>query len=126
MEARELLRNYVHYKDGHIDKDIIVDLTRLKVFERFPEKFRPIPLDEDWLLKFGFSYKKAAGISGADMWQGLGFWTLETQLNKFCLRGAKRDFFELVLDGHFNTRTRYVHQLQNLYFQLTSIELEIK
>lgn len=65
--------------------------------------FQPIPLTDEWLLKFGF---------------------IEFEAEYF-----KKDNFKIVksfdnywLDG-FGTELKYVHQLQNLYFALTGIEL---
>lgn len=69
--------------------------------------FDPIPLTEEWLLKFGFSIK---GFKGGYQicTSSLGGWILD---NGFSCVGIE---FE------------YVHQLQNLYFALTNEELKIK
>jgi len=32
----------------------------------------PIPLTEEWLLKFGLKKEKVSSYGGADMWQGMG------------------------------------------------------
>lgn len=75
------------------------------------ETFEPIPLTEEWLLKFGF----------------------EIQHNTpFYSMVARKDGFNLKVDitgnlffseGYFNVQPKYVHQLQNLYFALTGKEL---
>ena len=64
----------------------------------------PIPLTEEWLVKFGFT--------GWD----LGYYTLLMD------RGV---FFILTEDGMtiISRNVKYVHQLQNLYFALTGEEL---
>jgi hypothetical protein len=71
----------------------------------------PIPLTEEWLIKFGFekldlfySHKKY-GYKVAKNMDGFYIWS-----NAFS----------------FNPPLKYVHQLQNLYFALTGEELTIK
>jgi len=65
--------------------------------------FEPIPLNEEWLLKFGFS--------GWDK----GNYTMILSNGNFME-------FEYVIAKNI----KYVHQLQNLYFALTNEELTIK
>jgi len=59
--------------------------------------FKPIPLTEEWFLKFGFE-----GNSGTFAWK---------------LSPAGKVI---------NVECKYVHQLQNLYFALTGEELILK
>jgi hypothetical protein len=76
------------------------------------ELIQPIPLTEEWLLKFGFDgYDKAINdnlitIKGetALIWGELGS----------------------TYSHAFHAPCKYVHQLQNLYYALTGTELEIK
>lgn len=66
---------------------------------------KPIPLTEEWLLKFGFikRYKDCY------------------EFGKLILN----DKF-VMMDIDIHLELRYVHQLQNLYFTLTGEELTIK
>jgi len=68
---------------------------------------QPIPLTEEWLLKFGF---ETQGIMAK-------VWILKN-INVWALDGG----FANDLDYPIN----YVHQLQNLYFALTGEELTTK
>jgi hypothetical protein len=70
----------------------------------------PIPLTEEWLIKFGFEYDKFCGI-----WN-FKFFSITTKGSGYVnsINGGEYD------NGiEFN----YVHQLQNLYFALTGEEL---
>lgn len=74
------------------------------------EMFKPIPLDTDWLEKFGFNYNDLNGDSGH--WQKPHFEILEGEEDGFSYD------YKLIV--------KYVHQLQSLYFDLTGEELQIK
>lgn len=68
--------------------------------------FKPIPLTEDWLKKFGFT---RIVPSWADI-----------------KRIDKDDYYLIRDDVYFNEKKiKYVHQLQNLYFALTGKELKL-
>lgn len=80
-------------------------------------EIKPIPLTEEWLLKFGFvqgEYK---------LWLSIPQIKSEIHFDKF--RGS------LVCQIYSSTGSlipkdiKYIHQLQNLYFALTGEELEI-
>jgi len=68
----------------------------------------PIPLTEEWLLKFGFEIHEDGYITCSNGYQ----WILHLD-NEFEFEALKI----IVL---------YVHQLQNLYFALTNEELTFK
>ena len=73
------------------------------------EDYEPIPLTEEWLIKFGFEYSDLNGDSG--LWK----------IPPFQIYGKYNQFiYDYRLD------VNYVHQLQNLYFALTGEELTIK
>lgn len=76
----------------------------------------PIPLTEEWLLRFGFE------LINNDYWQSRNLelklhWTVNKNkmIPEFC---EKR----LITGYNF----QHVHQLQNLYFALTGEELTLK
>jgi len=74
---------------------------------------KPIPLTEEWLIKFGF------------VREGM----LTMRLDKFTCYCEEDDYIDNFCLGHielFDVVPKYVHQLQNLYFALTGKELTIK
>ena len=85
--------------------------------------FQPIPLTEEWLLKFGFNkqigFIKFIGVP----YEKDSFEVAHNDLDKwYCyfrnfVKGAQDDFVLLRND------LKHVHQLQNLYHALTGEEL---
>jgi hypothetical protein len=76
------------------------------------ERTKPIPLTEDWLLKFGFDKLP-----------------IVFEYKRFYL--YKQDNSDIWRLNHSGTNAhittlKYVHQLQNLYFALTNEELNLK
>ena len=82
---------------------------------------KPIPLTEEWLFKFGFE-KYEHGFK--EYWQ-LNDFQLEIHGDKFVFRVHGGESAPH-LTQFFAHHTKYVHQLQNLYFTLTGEELTIK
>lgn len=91
----------------------IVNLNRLK----------PVPLTEEWLLKFGFDKKSWKS-------QGIVIECFYYEKNGIIIYLIARGFEIEVKHGddQFNLFRvwNYVHQLQNLYFALCGEELELK
>jgi hypothetical protein len=85
--------------------------------------FEPIPLTEEWLLKFGFERE-----------DNLNWWNVPKESNYKAhhlmeMQNAWTWFIDFDDTGdntHLVSGFNYVHQLQNLYFALTGNELEIK
>jgi hypothetical protein len=78
----------------------------------------PIPLTEEWLLKFGFNNinSKEYGIKCGSCWM-----SLSNPKNM----GEWQDCYCWIFDRFKFIELKYVHQLQNLYFALTGEELTI-
>ena len=73
------------------------------------ENLKPIPLTEEWLIKFGFEFDQLT-------------WALDSQFEwiggvlKYC-QGKSKTIY---------VKCKYIHQLQNLYMCLVGQELELK
>jgi len=78
------------------------------------EDFKPIPLTEEWLLKFGFK-DGYFGFSKSVLSLNLKSESVSFSFSKTSLTQIKGVIFP-----------KHVHQLQNLYFALTNEELTIK
>ena len=110
MKATELrLMNLIYNKQGNT---VYVNTNHLTILlYGIENEFKPIPLTEEWLLKFGFEfdeeddgyqkgkYKVSVSDEGCLFFINIGYYPEEI--------------------AEFN----YVHQLQNLYFALTNEEL---
>lgn len=130
MKPNELrIGNFVYLKHCEWDfktprkvnsttKPNLLTLERVSVNRIEYNSVKPIVLTEEWLLNFGFK-KHKCNIGGADMWQGMDAWSIND--NNWLFRG--NPIYGLKLVGYFNSNIEYVHQLQNLYFALTGIEL---
>ena len=89
------------------------------------EDVKPIPLTEDWLVKFGFKYLGEGYSTNIFYKQGcLVNWSYRVKESmhdgEWVLEQGFMDQWSVVL-----STLEYVHQLQNLYFALTGEELNI-
>jgi hypothetical protein len=109
MKAEELrIGNYVNYngKDCVFD---IYDIVNLHDDEDCANLTNPIPLTEEWLLKFGFE-----------------IYEFDHKENQYGLKGR----LIVLREGYFcdygtSVVLKSVHQLQNIYFALTNNELTL-
>lgn len=119
MNAKEFrLGNYAYVTRSHGKSEMKAAIKQITINylktlesnqnnEEFLSRFiNPIPLTEEWLIKFGFvkqgRYYRIGKV-------------------KITFRDCWR--FEY---GGFISKIYYVHQLQNLYFALTDKELQLK
>ena len=88
--------------------------SHLDTYERPYKEYAPIPLTEEWLERFGFTYEGRTYM-GLDEFTNQGFIVLREQDQyMFCYENANGDYVDLEIET--------VHQLQNLYFALTEEE----
>jgi len=108
MDVKELRRgNIIEYLYPHENEwgKLTVSVDEIVDFEDNQDSFKPIPLTEEWLIKFGFSCVIGHGYKK---------------------NGFKGKIFGYSTMWHHHSlrvEMKYVHQLQNLYFALTQKEL---
>ena len=117
METKDLrIGNYVSYL-GEPQEVLGMDKTQVYIkpfnFVLFLDidEVEPIPLTEEWLLKFGFER-----ISG----NLFGIEEYLIDVNDFSFYKTPNCF-----DSFLLANLKHVHQLQNLYFALTNEELKL-
>ena len=121
IEAKDLrIGNYFEVYEKRIEQVSELRLTSIQNYinEYFEVDCKPIPLTEEWLIKFGF------GISEFDNEM------IDNVSLKDVVIGYNYDRGILELEGEteslYLNHIKHVHQLQNLYFALTGEELTIK
>tara|TARA_R110000772_G_scaffold246116_1_gene359736 strand:+ start:170 stop:538 length:369 start_codon:yes stop_codon:yes gene_type:complete len=122
MEAKELrIGNYINLiADGHEHEPDTFQwsIDDYEYYETVMFNIIPIPLTEEWLLRFGFrDIKNVENVNFKEYRQ----W----ERYSICIQfpcGEEAHFYA----GNYPVAIRYVHQLQNLYFALTGEELTIK
>lgn len=120
MEATELrIGNIIHHPQKGGSGYVYVNHRTINDISSTNNEvgYKPIPLTEEWLVKFGFKkYKKLH--SYLDPHLPSPFY----EKNDFSL--FKYDFgFRFFTDLEKEVYIKYIHQLQNLYFALTGEEL---
>lgn len=108
MKVNELrIGNYIFDKWGNVHE---VNLFTLKEINEIPKShgYKPIPLTEDWLLKFEFN--KNGNEWGKEI--------------LFVSYKKNNELFLNLCDMYLSFSLKYVHQLQNLYFALKQKEIK--
>ena len=113
IQANELrIGNYVAATNDEAKFPYKITATEIVYANADPDRFKPIHLTEEWLLKFGF-----IETSAQEHRFELKPFVVYLWLTGVVIEIGK-EFYE--------TDNKYVHQLQNLYFTLTGKELEEK
>lgn len=112
MKVNELrIENLVY--DGFNAETIVCDITQTGINLNHGystisiNELKPIPLTEEWLVKFGFVKHKTTDI----------YPTFAKQMFNW------NDSILYIIGYGFMNHIKHVHQLQNLYFALTQTEL---
>jgi hypothetical protein len=115
MKANELrIGNLLNHNNGSMVGSFIVGLIHLEDIIKensHAREYEPIPLTEEWLIKFGF---EKSDNYGNDEYRLDGY-------SYFRGRFYISDCDECGEDVEIN----FVHELQNIYFALTKKELTI-
>lgn len=134
MKASELrIGNLLYFKNTH---DVAkVELIHNNHFDCRDEygsfipngNYEPIPLTEEWLLKFGFKRHDKGSVS-AQFSYGTNPVTQDYLIYLKWIKDYQSNYqlkgFPFYNNGHFEIKT--VHQLQNLIHSLCGEELELK
>jgi len=114
MKATELkCKNYIDLY-GQVAQIVPNDFVKWCDEKWEMKDFKPIPLTEEWLLKFGF--KK---FENYEIYNKGDFQCDKTQPEQ------EEEGYWFFIEG-YAVNIKYVHQLQNLYFVLCGEELIIK
>lgn len=127
MKSNELrIGNWYHFADNDGIVYRRVKEIKLNEFGLFGDYdgvnfgiCQPIPLNEEWLVKFGFEYSAFYSnykIKAGEYWNSIQFYEGEWNYNSD----------DSDAGCYYLTTIKHVHQLQNLYFALTGEELTIK
>jgi hypothetical protein len=118
MEAREIRMgnkvrwDYEIYTITAISTDV-VDITRFGIAMSINIKsIKPIPLTEEWLVKFGFKNKTV--LEFIDRYF----------IDEFSVDyNRTHKYYHFNVGYEFNVEIDHIHELQNLHFSLTGEEL---
>ena len=97
--------------DSYITQAKGYDIVRIEEKSFTYWNYEPIPLTEEWLLKFGFRTEEPYSFELDDI-------SINTKRELMWIFTKCKNNVELEFP-------KYVHELQNIYFALTNNELEI-
>ena len=117
-----IIKRYISMNTNGEEKFELIETTVNFENIQWKKCIQPIPLTEEWLVKFGFEEKE--DLNSKDYPFAHSIFTKSSKsilCNEFKIGGNQNGF-------HFYSMVyiNYVHQLQNLYFALTGEELTIK
>jgi hypothetical protein len=128
MEANELrVNSIIHFVDENVDAEI--GHHNLGILLAYPssDKYEPIPLTEEWLLRFGFeSITDKNTIKSLDLYMCGGLVHLYSNNEDNYSRVTAWFQEDGEVSQNYFREVEFVHTLQNLYFALTGEELQIK
>lgn len=120
IDLRELRIGNLLNKDG-----IVVTIDAKSIFDIWDnsDKYKPLPLTEEWLIKFGFEkiedirYEKKIRITGLE--------PDDPNAYKLAAIGSRKIKVAFLSFGKWSsTGVEYVHQFQNLYYAIAGEELQ--
>lgn len=119
---KEAIYSVVSISDEFLDLYGVSENVKYHDFKNvlIDEDMRPIPLTEEWLLKFGFEITKSELHNLKQIYNG--YISFNTYIN---FNGEESYLWLRYYQNGTTPKLKYVHQLQNLYFALTGKELPI-
>lgn len=118
MKANELrVGNWVNNNE----EDYQITSATIAQLERGDSEAKPIPLTEEWLVKFGFEFTNNPNQYG--WYKSVGnrvlCWCYSYTIGLEFKEGQCDEYKDVL----FDLECKYAHTLQNLYFALTGEEL---
>jgi hypothetical protein len=136
MKASELrLGNLILFRGNLTCLDSNYELFKSLVdISRDDKRYKPIPLTEEWLLKFGFfKYPNIWDTFREEIYDEFQLKITAHTVILFSIPHINKSFIRCSYDKIYrfkenksDYKIEYVHQLQNLYFALIGEELQIK
>jgi len=119
MEAKNLrIGNFI--SDANASDSFFAQVKKLDYSRCYYGQFhsaysdlKPIPISEEWLIKFGFVLVVKQGNQGEFR---------VYQLNEITYNTNHGWWWK----HHLTVQPKYIHELQNLFFAITGTELELK
>lgn len=106
-----------------------IDAHDLLSLSKEPDvRYQPIPLTEEWLLKFGFTLMKDTTPYNYRLHKNKSFCYIRYGTYGIIENGIEnfeKGFNGLFIGNKFIRVIKYVHDLQNLYFALSNEELTL-
>ena len=116
-----MLGNFLQWKGSDVENNYF-NVTSIEPDFDWLEEAEPIPLTEEWLLKFGFEIKETNGLLNVSINDFIRLELMKLS-PEYCVFLVAKNNLDFCLSLN---RIKYVHQLQNLYFTLTGKHLTIK
>jgi hypothetical protein len=122
MKAEEL--RIGNYLTSEINPLVNISALHILSIAEGNEEFKPIPLNEEWLIKAGFQKDEQGWFNIHFKIEGFAPNSFSVNVNsKATSICSHTNAYEGVIS--YVKQIEYVHQLQNLYFSLTGEELPI-
>lgn len=127
MEAKELRIGNLVYNARN--KVIIVDWLTIK----WDEDFKPIPLTEEWLLKAKFENWGTTQLNEFEKYTDYVLFNVIEGTSSFKVSFIESNYgnkyyseftIKIDHDAIYVKELLYIHQLQNIFYDLTGMELE--
>ena len=123
MKTNELREGNLFYHDKNkinYGTHIVCEITKNGIVNEHSvlipyNEVEPIPLTEEWLIKFGFEWIEELFAYADENHYVIFMSSGLIELHPFCTN-----------DGDCHIKVKYVHTLQNLIFALTNEELKCK
>jgi len=136
MNSRELrIGNFLNYDTGEGVELAVIDWQDLKWISEndgsFNKDHSPIPLTEEWLLRFGFERSECGKICVKKYYLNRvpeKEYSIELMIfsDHIACWVSSLELESNYVEEIMTKPIHYLHQLQNLYFALTGEELTIK